>query len=64
MALFQELERVKLKIVSLCDSPVEKGKLTEEELIKVVDILERLDEFDDESLKEALDELQRSYGSF
>ncbi|NLY11977.1 MAG: hypothetical protein GX020_09915 [Firmicutes bacterium] len=64
MALFQELERVKLKIVSLCDSLVEKGKLTEEELIKVVDILERLDEFDDESLKEALDELQRSYGSF
>lgn len=52
--LFEETERLKLRFIQAYERLYELGKIDEEELDKVIDALDRIDELSKEELAEKL----------
>lgn len=54
MALFEELERVKLRFVITCEALVEKQLLSEENFNQIIELLDNLDNYTEEELDQQL----------
>ncbi len=55
--MFEELERVKLKFIAVCETLVEKTILSEENFEEILILLDSLDEHDEEYIDRRLNEL-------
>jgi spore coat protein CotH len=62
--LFEDLERVKLRFISACETMVNQGKLTEEEFQEILQLLDQLDEYSDDEFMEELRRLSRGMIDF
>lgn len=54
MALFEDMERLKLHFLAAFQKLAEKGVLTEGQLTEVIDIVDRLDDMSVEEIKQLL----------
>jgi len=54
VALFEELERVKLRFVITCEALVEKQLLSEENFNQIIELLDNLDNYTEEELDQQL----------
>lgn len=57
--LFEEMERVKIKLLARYQVLLENGKITEADFDDVVEILDRIDDYAPEELSERLEALAR-----
>ncbi len=62
MALFEELERVKLQFISVCESLVHKERISEADFDQILQLLDNMDELDENHLHDELSRLTK--GSF
>lgn len=53
-ALFEEMERVKIRFIAAYEKLVQKGLITEAQFDDVLDAIDRIDELSDEELEERL----------
>ena len=53
-ALFEEMERVKIRFVAAYEKLLRKGLITEEDFEDILDALDRIDELSDEELERRL----------
>lgn len=54
MALFEELERVKLRFIVTCEALVKSQQLSEENFTQIIEILDNLDDYAEEELEQKL----------
>ena len=54
MELFEELERIKIRFVAAYDKLVEQGAISEREYEEIVEIIDNLDDYSIEELRERL----------
>ena len=54
MGLFEHMERVKLRFISVCESLETRGKITAAQFDQVLEIMDSLDEFSEDDFMEAL----------
>lgn len=54
MELFEELERIKIRFVAAYDKLVEQGVISEREYEEIVEIIDNLDDYKIEELRERL----------
>jgi hypothetical protein len=54
MELFEELERIKIRFVAAYDKLVEQGLISEKEYQEIVDMIDNLDMYSVDELKEKL----------
>lgn len=54
MELFEELERIKIRFVAAYDKLVEQGVISEREYEEIVEIIDNLDDYNIEELRERL----------
>ena len=64
MPLFEDLERVKLRFISSCETMVKQGKLTEEEFQEILQLLDQLDDYSDDEFMIELRRLSRGMIDF
>ncbi|NLJ75281.1 MAG: hypothetical protein GX331_09865 [Firmicutes bacterium] len=64
MPLFEDLERVKLRFISACETMVDQGKLTEEEFQDILQLLDELDEYSDDEFMAELQKLSKGIIDF
>lgn len=57
MTLFEELERVKLQLIAVCEALVDQDKLTETHFEEILNLLDSLDEHDQVYINQKLNEL-------
>ncbi len=57
MDLFNELERVKLKFIAVCETLVDKQQLSEENFKEIRILLDSLDDHDEEYINRRLNDL-------
>ena len=57
MALFEDLERVKLRFISVCESLVDRAELLEENFQQILVLLDAMDEHDEQYINEQLNAL-------
>jgi hypothetical protein len=57
MGLFEDLERVKLKFIAVCEKLLAKGEITEEQFEQILMLLDNLDEYDQQYISQKLNEL-------
>ena len=57
MELFEELERIKIRFVAAYDKLVEQGLISEKEYQEIVDMIDNLDMYSVDELKEKLGRL-------
>jgi hypothetical protein len=62
--LFEDLERVKLRFISACETMVDQGKLTEEEFQDILQLLDELDEYSDDEFMAELQKLSKGIIDF
>lgn len=53
-ALFEEMERVKIRFIAAYEKLLRKGLITEEDFEDILDALDRIDELSDEELERRL----------
>lgn len=59
MALFDEIERAKIRFLDTCLALVEQGRLTQGEYQDIFDLLDRLEEFNNEEFKAELSRISK-----
>ncbi|HHX01292.1 MAG TPA: hypothetical protein GX739_01335 [Firmicutes bacterium] len=57
MGLFEELERMRLKFIAVCEQLLSKGFITEEQFDQILVLLDNLDEYDQQYINQKLNEL-------
>lgn len=57
MTLFEELEKVKLEFIAVCETLVDQGKLTEANFEEILKLLDSLDDHDQAYINQKLNEL-------
>jgi len=62
--MFEDLERVKLRFISVCEGMVAKGQLTESEFQQILELLDRMDEYDDRQFLEELSAVSKGMTDF
>lgn len=53
-ALFEEMERVKIRFIAAYEKLLQKGLITEEQFEDILDALDRIDELSDEEFERRL----------
>ncbi|HHT74062.1 MAG TPA: hypothetical protein GX008_10160 [Firmicutes bacterium] len=64
MGLFEDLERVKLRFISVCEDMVGRGQLSESEFQQVLELLDKMDDYDDRQFLEELGEISKGMTDF
>lgn len=59
MALFDEIERTKIRFLDTCRNLVEAGSLTKEEYLDICDLLDRLEDYNNEQFKAELGRISK-----
>ncbi|NLK08554.1 MAG: hypothetical protein GX316_07630 [Firmicutes bacterium] len=59
MELFEELERIKIRFVAAYDKLVAEGLLSEAAYMEIMEMIDDLDQYSIEELKEKLGQFQR-----
>lgn len=57
MSIYDDLERVKLRFIAVCETLLNKGQLSEENFEQILELLDNLDDYDQEQLNSRLNEL-------
>jgi len=57
MNLFEDLERVKLQFIRLCEKLLAENQITETQFEQILDLLDNLDEYDQLYINRQLNEL-------
>ena len=64
MPLFEDLERVKLYFLKTCEQLLAEGRLDGEEFKGIVEILDRMNEYDDQEFRAELGRLSKGLSDF
>ncbi len=59
MALFEELERVKLRFITTCEKLLVKECISEDDFEQILSLLDNLDDYTEEQLNEELARLTK-----
>ncbi|NLJ86165.1 MAG: hypothetical protein GX322_06965 [Firmicutes bacterium] len=54
MELFEELERIKIRFVAAYDKLVDQGLISEDEYLQIMEMIDNLDKYSIEELREKL----------
>ncbi|HKM17375.1 MAG: hypothetical protein GX228_00210 [Firmicutes bacterium] len=57
MGLFEELERVRLKFIAVCEQLLAKGLISEGQFEQILVLLDNLDEYEQQYINQKLNEL-------
>lgn len=57
MPLFEQLERVKLRFISVCEALVARGSMTEADFERILMLLDDIDNLDEDEFMDQLREL-------
>jgi len=64
MGMFEDLERVKLRFISACETMVSQGQLSESEFQQIIDLLDKMDDYDDRQFLDELAEISKGMTDF
>ncbi len=64
MGMFEDLERVKLRFISACETMVSQGQLSESEFQQIIDLLDKMDDYDDRQFLDELADISKGMTDF
>jgi len=57
MGLFEDLERVRLKFIAVCEKLLDRGLISEAQFDQILTLLDNLDDYDQQYINQKLNEL-------
>lgn len=64
MGMFEDMERVKLRFISACENMVSQGQLTESEFQRIIELLDKMDDYSDREFLEELGQISKGMTDF
>ncbi len=64
MGMFEDLERVKLRFIAVCEQLVARGQLSESEFQQILELLDKMDDYDDRQFLAELGEISKGMTDF
>lgn len=62
--MFEDMERVKLRFISACENMVSQGQLTESEFQRIIELLDKMDDYSDREFLEELGQISKGMTDF